>query len=82
MDFLPHKYVKQEHLHRRRIRSVKFSVNISVLATAEYPTAVRRARKDFPFIKVARLRPLNNTSLSCFLKFAGPTNTTYEHAHT
>lgn len=39
-------------------------------------------QKDFPFIKVARLRPLNNTSLSCFPKFVGPTITTHKCAHT
>jgi len=39
---------------------------------------LRVARPDFPFIKVARLRPLNNTSLLRFPKFVGPTNTTHK----
>lgn len=56
-----------------RIRSVKFSANISSATEPSIPAA--RRRPDFPFIKVARLRPLNNTSLSRFPKFVGLTRT-------
>lgn len=74
---LAHKYIKQEHTptrrHGSRIRSVKFSANISFPTTGEYPSCASPG-PDFPFIKVARLRPLNNTSLSRFPKFVGPTN--------